>query len=85
MPDTLVEMVHRLHEIRERRIVMVIEHLVDVDRLGLPLDHDTVDLTDAVGAVELFEGIFADQDFREILLAGALSLEARLTPSPISV
>ena len=54
---------------------MVVEHLVDRDRLGLALDDDVIDLARPVDTLEAGERVLADENARAVLLAGAL--EAR--------
>ena len=51
MLSPLFEVVHHVHQVREGLVGVVVEHLVDADRLGLALDDDVVDLADAVGAL----------------------------------
>ena len=58
-------------QLGEATLVVEVEDLVHRDRLRLALDDHLVDDAAAVGAAQLAEGVFADQDLRAVGLARA--------------
>ena len=67
-----LEMAQGIDHLRIAFLGVVVENLMDGDRLGLPLYHHQIKLTAEIGRLQGLVGEFADQDVRAILLAGRL-------------
>src|SRR5262249_46655218 len=70
--EAFVEGADRLHQVRERALVVVVEALEDRDRLRLALHDHAVDLPQAVDTLQLRVRELREEDARAVPLAGAL-------------
>ena len=52
MLHALVEIADHVHQLGKGLLGVIVEHLIDADRLGLALDHDLVDVADTIGALQ---------------------------------